>query len=148
MLLDFVGDTVDRSEAQRACDRAPRLPVAGTSMVSSSGEEVQDGPLFLDDVIPLRVAGALSEYSFPVRVCSESPLMVWCASSSSRISVSGRPRWTQMDSGGEGGNETRADFCAERNICFQFQGREPASGYWGVGMVWRAVVFRAARSLM
>ena len=89
-----------RREVSREADEAPRLPVAGTSVVSSFNEKVYVDLLFLDDVIALSDVGPVSKYLHVASVQLENPLEAREALSAPRISVFCRPRSMQMDSDG------------------------------------------------
>ena len=52
MLLYCAGDIVEECEVRRAFDRAPHLPVAGTSAASPFDGRLQVGIPIPDDVIP------------------------------------------------------------------------------------------------
>ena len=95
------GRLCEQYEACWASDKAPHLPVAGTSLVSSLNENVQVELLLLDDVLPLHAMGPYSKYSHQVRVRSRNPLEVWGAFAASRLSALGGNRSIQMDAGGE-----------------------------------------------
>ena len=100
-LLDCLCEVARRGEVCRAFDKAPHLPVAGTTMVPLFNEMVQVGLLFLDAGVALRAMDLNSKDSVLVRVRSKNPLEAWVAFLGSRISVSGRPRSIEMDAGGE-----------------------------------------------
>ena len=49
-LLEHVVGVLEHCDACRALDRAPRVPIAGTSTVSMLNEKLQVDRLFSDDV--------------------------------------------------------------------------------------------------
>ena len=64
-----------------------------------------------------------SEYTLSVLACSKTPLEVRGAFAGSRIAAFGPPRTVQMDARGERKNGIWADFCTERDIRLQLQGK-------------------------
>ena len=60
-LANYVAEELEPCEIRRAIDKAPHLPIVGTSTASIfSGKEKVD-PLFLDDIIALHGWDAFSE---------------------------------------------------------------------------------------
>ena len=57
MFMGFADEVVELCGARQASGKAPHLPVAGASMVSSFSERAQAGFLFLDDVTALHAMG-------------------------------------------------------------------------------------------
>ena len=76
---------------------------------------------FSDGYIILHTMELYSKYLLLVRVCSKHPLGVRDASARSRVTVVGRPKTFQLDSGREKKNEIRTGFCAERDVRLQFR---------------------------
>ena len=70
---------VTQCEVCRAFDKAPHLPIAGTSMVAAFNEKLQVDLLFLDDLIVLHIMDVFSKYSVLTPVRSKNPLEVWGA---------------------------------------------------------------------
>ena len=54
-LLRHVDEVLERCDVSRSSDRAPHVPIAGTSAVSMSNEKLQVALLFLADIVALRV---------------------------------------------------------------------------------------------
>ena len=82
-LVAHVDSVLDTREVRRVSDKAPHLPIAGTSSVSCFNERVQADLLFLDDIIAARAMDVFSKYSLLRRVKSKNPEEVWdvfCAS--------------------------------------------------------------------
>ena len=72
-LGNCVGEVLEQREVCRAFAKAPRVPVAGTSTVSTSTGKSQLDLLFLDDSIALRDIDVLPKYSLLIPVLSENP---------------------------------------------------------------------------
>ena len=62
MLLGLADDVVGHSEVCQASGRPLRLPVAGTSLVSSRNEKVRADFRFVGDIIALRAMDLHSNY--------------------------------------------------------------------------------------
>ena len=106
-------DVANRREVRRSVEKAPNLPVAGTSIVSAMNEKVQADPLVPDDVIALHAVDLCSKHSPFARVLPKNPAEVWDVFASQWISVFGKPRTIRVDGNWEGGNEVWADFFSE-----------------------------------
>ena len=78
---------------RQALDKAPRLPIAGTSLALAFRGKVQDDLLFLRVVVALRAMALSSERSLRARAQSKNPL-------EAQIPALGKPRCPQMDGGG------------------------------------------------
>ena len=72
-LVAHVDSVLENCEVCRAFDKAPHLPIAGTSSVSCFNERVQVDLLFLDDIIAAHAMDAFSKYSLLHRVKSKNP---------------------------------------------------------------------------
>ena len=107
---------------RKAFEKAPRIPIAGNSSVSTFNEKLQVDLLFSDDLIVLHIMDVYSKYSILTPVRPKNPLEVWDAFVTCWIGIFGPPRAIQMDEGGEWKNEARTDFCADRRIKLFFQG--------------------------
>ena len=75
-LLGLADEVAGQCEVCQAFDRAPHLPVAGTSSASSFNKRLHVGVLFLEDVAALCAMEVYSKLSSLVRVCSRNPLEV------------------------------------------------------------------------
>ena len=62
-LVAHVDGVLDTCEVCRAFDKAPHLPIAGTSSVSCFNERVQVDLLFLDDILAAHAMDVFSKYS-------------------------------------------------------------------------------------
>ena len=123
--MSMVVDSVtDECNVCAACEKAPRPPVAGSSLLSAFGEEAQADLLLLDDSFALRATDLLSRSSTPAKAPSERPLGVGDTFAAPRISVFGKRRCFRMDSGGEWMREVGAGLRSERNSRLQFQGKD------------------------
>ena len=60
-------------DACMAFDKAPRVPMAGTSTVSMLNEKVQVDPLLLVDLVDLRTMDMFPKYSLLLPTQSENP---------------------------------------------------------------------------
>ena len=60
-----------------ALDRAPHIPIAGNSRVSTSNEEIQVDLLFLDDLIVAHAMDVFPQYSSFHLVQTKNPQEVW-----------------------------------------------------------------------
>ena len=115
-LVAHVDSVLGNCEVCRAFDKAPHLPIAGTSSVSCFNERVQVDLLFLDDIIAAHAMDVFSKYSLLHRVKSKNPQEVWDVFCASWLGTFGPPKCLQMDEGGEWKNEVWADYCSERRI--------------------------------
>ena len=120
-LGNCVGEVLEQREVCRAFAKAPRVPVAGTSTVSTSTGKSQLDLLFLDDSIALRDIDVLPKYSLLIPGRQKTPQEVSGGFPRSRIGVFGRPQSTQMDGGGDWENEVWTDLRSKRSIKNQFQ---------------------------
>ena len=82
-----------------ASDKAPHLPLAGTSLASASNEKVQVDLVRQDNLIAPHAMDLFRRRSMLVLVTPKNPLGRWDASAASRTTVFGEPRRLQMDSG-------------------------------------------------
>ena len=121
-LVAHVDSVLENCEVCRAFDKAPHLPIAGTSSVSCFNERVQVDLLFLDDIIAARAMDVFSKYSLLHRVKSKNPQEVRDVFCAGWLGTFGPPKCLQMDEGGERKNEVWADYCTERRIKLLFQG--------------------------
>ena len=64
-------DVSEQREVRRASDRAPQVPIAGTSTVSLSDEKLQADLSFSYDLIDLKAPDVFSENSLPIPVRSK-----------------------------------------------------------------------------
>ena len=64
---------------RQAFDYSPRLPIAGSLVVSAFNEKVQIGLRFLYGVTALHAVDLFSKYSLSLRVLSKNTLEVWDA---------------------------------------------------------------------
>ena len=62
-LVAHVDGVLGNCEVCRAFDKAPHLPVAGTSSVSCFNERIQVDLLFSGDIIAVHAMDAFSKYS-------------------------------------------------------------------------------------
>ena len=99
-LLECADEVPRQCGVCRAFDKAPHLPAAGTSPVSSFREKLQAGLLLLDNAVALRAMDVSSECSLMVQVSPKNPLGVRDASSVSRMAAGGRFRWVKKVSEG------------------------------------------------
>ena len=92
-VADFV---VGERDVCAAFDKAPRPPLAGASLASALNDL-----LSLDYVAALHPMDPFSRSSVLVPASPKNPPEEWGAFTASRITVFGKPRCLQMDSGGE-----------------------------------------------
>ena len=113
-VLKAVDFAADLCGVCAALEKAPNLPVAGTSLAPSFNAKVQADLLFLGNVIALHAMDLYSKYSLLPMVLPGHPLEVRYVSAASWILVFGELRTVQMDGRGEWGNGTRSEFRSER----------------------------------
>ena len=82
-LVQHVGDVVAQCDVRKAFEKAPHIPISGTSSASTSNERLQMDLLFLGDIIALHSVGVFSKYSSLARVRSKNPQENWDACFSS-----------------------------------------------------------------
>ena len=121
-LVTHVDEVLGKCDARRAFDKAPHVPIAGASTVSTFIEKVQVDLLFLGDLLVVHAMDVFSKYSLLHPVQSENPPEVRGAFCAGWQGTFGPPKCIQMDEGGERQNEIWTDFCAERRNKLQFQG--------------------------
>ena len=80
--VNFVGEGPEHCAVCKAFEKAPHVPIAGTSTVSMFNEKVQVDLAFLEDLIALHAMDMLSEYSLPLLVQWKNPQVrdVFCGS--------------------------------------------------------------------
>ena len=100
-LVNFVGAALGRRDACRPFGAAPHVPIAKTSTLPMFNGELQVDPLFLGDLIALRVVDAFSKYPHLLPVRSKTPEEVRDASYGAWIAIFGQPKCIRMDEGGE-----------------------------------------------
>ena len=110
-------------DAREAFDEVPRLPAAGTSVVSASNEKVQMGLLLLEKLIAPHAFVLFSRYSMLVLASSKNPSEVWGAFAASRITAVGKPRYMRMNSGGVWQDGVWADLRPGRSFRLLPQGK-------------------------
>ena len=101
-LADYADEDFEQCEICRAFDKAPSIPIAGTS-------------------IAWRAMDVYFEYSplIPVRTRNHRGIRgVFCGP---RIAIFGRPKYIQTDEGGAWGHELLPDPCFERREKFRPQ---------------------------
>ena len=91
-LLWRVDEASERRDVCRASRRAPHVPIAGTSTVSTFKNKMQVDLLFLGDIIVLRVMDVFSKYSPLTPARYENPQEVRGALTNLWIGISGPPK--------------------------------------------------------
>ena len=99
-LIQHVGDVVSQRDASKEFEKAPHVPISGTSSVSMFNERLQMDLLFLDDIIALRIMDVFSKYSILTRARPENPQEVWDAFLSSLVGVFGIPKCLHLEEWG------------------------------------------------
>ena len=110
-LVRHVDDVVAQCDVGAAFEKAPHIPISGTSSASMFNERQRIDLLFLDDIIAQRVMGVFSRYSILTRVRSKSPEDVWGAFLPSCVGVLGAPKSLHLDGGGAWGNDLWRELC-------------------------------------
>ena len=100
-LIQHVDEVASQRDTCKAFERAPRIPISGTSTVSMFNERLQMDLLFLEDIVALHFMDVSSKYSIPTRVRPKNPRTVWDAFLSSRVGVFGTAKCLHSDEGGE-----------------------------------------------
>ena len=67
-LIQHVDEVASQCDTCKAFEKAPHIPIAGTSTVSMFNERLQMDLLFLDAIIALRIMDVFSKYSILTRV--------------------------------------------------------------------------------
>ena len=119
-LANYVDDVLGNCDVCTAFDKAPHVPIAGTSAVLMFNEKAQVDLLFLGDPIVAHAMHVISKNSLLRPVQSKNPQEVWGVFCGGRLCTFGPPKCIQMDEGGERQNAICTDFCAERRIKLQF----------------------------
>ena len=89
-LIQRVDEVVSQRDTRKAFEKAPHIPISGSSWVSMSNERLQIGSAFSGSA--LRVMDVFSKYSILTRVRRKNPQEVWNAFLSSWAGVSGAPK--------------------------------------------------------
>ena len=76
-MVNHVNKVLGTCEVCRAFDKAPRIPIAGTTTVSAFNGKVQVDLLFLDDPIVVHAMDVFSKYPPLHPAKSENPQEVW-----------------------------------------------------------------------
>ena len=121
-LANCVDEVSEQRGICRAFDKAPHVPVAGTSTVSMSNGNLQVDLVFPANLIALRAMQISPQYSLIAPARPKNAQEGWAALSGTRIGVFGQPQRIQMDEGGEWKNGVRAALGWERRLMLQFQG--------------------------
>ena len=101
--MQRVGDVVSLCDASRAFEKAPHIPISGTSTAPMFNERLQIDLLFLGDIIALHIMDVFSKYSILTRVRPKNPQEVWDASLSGWVGVFGAPKRLHLDEWGRVG---------------------------------------------
>ena len=121
-LIQHVDEVASQRDTCKAFEKAPHIPISGTSTVSMFNERLQMDLLFLDDIIALHIMDVFSKYSILTRVRPKNPQEVWDAFLASWVGVFGAPKSLHLDEGGEWKNDLWRDLCVGRRIKLIFQG--------------------------
>ena len=123
-LITCADEVLALCEGCRAFDKAPHVPVAGTSAAATFNGKLKADLSFSADVIALHIMGASSESSPLIPVRTESPQEVPDAFCSSWVGVFGPPVSVQIGGGGGWANELWAELRSDRRIKLLFQGAD------------------------
>ena len=99
-MAHFSDEVSEQCEICRALDKAPLVPISGTSAASGFSGKVQVHLLSLGDAIALLALDVCSMYSFLIPVRFKDPHKARGFSRSSLIAVLGRPKCIPTDEGG------------------------------------------------
>ena len=99
-MVKYVGAALGKRDACRPFGAAPHVPIAKSPTLPMFNGELQVDPLFLGDLIALRVIDVFSKYSHLIPVRSRNPEEVWSASYGPWITIFGQPKCIRMDEGG------------------------------------------------
>ena len=98
-LATHVDAALGDCDVWRVFDKAPHVPIAGTSTASALNEEVRADPLSLDDITALRAMDMPSKCSLLLPDQSRAAVG-WDVSCSGWLGIFGPPKTIQMDDGG------------------------------------------------
>ena len=73
----FLHKVAQQCDVCHAFDKAPHLPIAGTSTAASSNGDLLADLLFLDSAIALRAMDVYPKYSLLITVCAGNPVEAW-----------------------------------------------------------------------
>ena len=96
-LVHHVDEVVAQCDTCEAFDKAPHIPISGTSTVSMFNERLQMDLLFLDDIVALHIKDVFPKYSILTRVRPKNPQEVWDAFVSSWVGVFGPPKCLHLE---------------------------------------------------
>ena len=117
-LVNYVDEVSGHCEVRLAFDKAPHVPIVGTSTASMLHEKVQVNVPFSDDVIALRAVDMYFENSLLLLAQSANPQEVRDSFRAEWLRIFGPPAGIQMGGGGGRKNEIWTDSRAERRIKF------------------------------
>ena len=100
-LIQHVDEVASQRDTRKAFEKAPRIPISGTSTASMSNGRLRVDLLFLDGAIALRIMDVFSKYSILTRARPKNPQELWDAFLSSWVGVFGSPKSLHLDEGGE-----------------------------------------------
>ena len=135
-LLQHVDGVGSQCDTCKAFDKAPHIPISGTSTVSMFNERLQMDLLFLDDIIAWHIMDVFSKYSFLTRVRPKNPQGVWDAFISSWVGVFGPPKCLHLDEGANG-KMISGETCVW-NVALNWFSRVRVviPGFWNDAMAW------------
>ena len=111
-LVNQVDKVLETSDVCRAFDKAPHIPIAGTTAVSAFNEKVEVDLPFLDDLIVVHAMDVFSKYPLLHPAQFKNPQKVWDVFCAGWLGTFGAPKCIQMDEGGEWKDEIWADCCS------------------------------------
>ena len=91
-MANYVDGVLENCDVCRGSDKAPHVPIAGTSTVSMFSEKVQPGLLVLGDIIVLHAMDMFSKYTPPLPAQPENLLEVWDVFCGGRLGAFGPPK--------------------------------------------------------
>ena len=83
-LVNQAGQVLETCDACKAFDKAPHIPIAGTTTISAFDEKVQVDLLVLDNLVTLHAMDFFLRYSMLLPASSEKSLEAWDAYAESR----------------------------------------------------------------
>ena len=100
--MNYVDEVLGQCEICRAFDKAPHIPIVGTSTAPMFNEKVQVGLLIPGETFALHALDMCPKYSLLLPGRSATPRKVRNVSCRGWLGIFGPPESIQMDEGGGG----------------------------------------------
>ena len=118
--MNYVDGVLGRCGVCRASDKAPHLPIPGTSTVLTFNGNLQVDLFLPGDLKALRPMDLYPTHSLSMPARPKNPQEVRDSFRSARVGVFRQPKSVQTGEGGDWKNDVWADLCSGRRTKLQF----------------------------